>query len=282
MSRIAQARFALVLAAALVVPSAAQAEGGLFGAIMNFLGGGRATQEPAPLPSQPLPSAPGPLDLSGFGNQTIPPSRGGPQVAYCVRTCDGRYFPLARSAGGPNAMAAKICSALCPTAETKIYTGGNIESAVASDGSRYTSLKNAFIYRERFVDGCSCNGGDGAGNAAIEIKSDPTLRPGDIVVTTNGPMVFKGGKSELHQCGDFAPAADNAQIPAKLRDRVKAIKVARPNGAPVASPQDVAPAPPPAPKPASPAETAAKIFDFRDFDAAALRGTTAMGYNGRP
>jgi Protein of unknown function (DUF2865) len=281
-SRIARLYFALVLAAsaAIVVPATAQAEG-LFGAILNLFGGGRpAPQEPAPPPPQPGPSAANPLDHFGLNNQPLPPSHGGPQVAYCVRTCDGRYFPLFRNAGGPNATA-KICSALCPTAETKIFSGSNIETAVAPDGSRYANLKNAFVYRERLVDGCSCNGGNGAGNSAIDVKSDPTLRPGDIVVTGQGPMMFKGGKGETHARSDFAPVADNTRMSAQLRDKVNAIKVAKPGNVPVASPQNVAPAASPAATPVIPAETVARIFDFKDFDNAELRGSTAMGYSGQ-
>ena len=72
--------------------------------------------------------------------------------------------------------------------------------------------------------------------------------------------------------------------PPKLRDKVTAIKVARPSGAPIASPIDVAHAPELAPaaksEPASPAATAAQIFDFRDFAASELRGSAAMGFNG--
>jgi hypothetical protein len=289
-SRIAHWRLALVFALALV-PATAQAEGGLFGAILNFFGGGRPAQEqaaPAPLP--PGPSAANPLDLPSLNSQPVAPSHGGPQVAYCVRTCDGRYFPLPKNAGGANSTPAKICSALCPTAETKIYSGSNIENAAAADGSRYSTLKNAFVYREHLVEGCSCNGGDGAGNTAIDIKADPTLRPGDIVVTANGPVVFKGGKGGTHLRSDFEPAADGGRLSAKMRDKVTAIKVARPDGAPIASPMDIAHASPQAVpvvtpivtgEPVSPAVTAAKIFDFKDFAASELRGSTAMGYNGQ-
>lgn len=278
MSRVAHWRFALVFALALV-PATAQAEGGLFGAIMNFLGGGHAAQEQA-APPPPGPAAANPLDLPGLNSQPLPPSHGGPQVAYCVRTCDGRYFPLPRNAGGANSTPAKICNSLCPTAETKIYSGSNIENAAASDGTRYSSLKNAFVYREHLIEGCSCNGGDGAGNTAINVKADPTLRPGDIVVTANGPVVFRGGKGEMHQTSDFMPAADGTRLSAKMRDKVAAIKVASPGGAPIASPIDVAHAAPPA-EPVSPAVTAAQIFDFKDFTASELRGSTAMGYNGQ-
>ncbi len=278
-SRIAHWRFALIFALALV-PATAQAEGGFFGAILNLFGGGRPpAQEQAAPPPQPVPSASNPLDFPGLNSQPVPPSHGGPQVAYCVRTCDGRYFPLPKNAGGANSTPAKICSALCPTAETKIYSGSNIETAAAADGSRYSNLKNAFVYRARLIEGCSCNGGGGGGNAAIDISADPTLRPGDIVVTGNGPMMFKGGKGGTHQRSDFAPAADGARLSAKMRDKVTAIKVARPGGEPVASPLDAAPVA--TSEPVSPAAKAAQIFDFKDFDAAELRGSTAMGYNGQ-
>jgi Protein of unknown function (DUF2865) len=277
-SRIAHWRFALVFAAALV-PATAQAEGGLFGAIMNLFGGGRPAQEQAP-PPPAGPSASNPLDFPGLNSQPVPPSHGGPQVAYCVRTCDGRYFPLPRNAGGANSTPAKICNSMCPTAETKIYSGSNIESAAASDGSRYSSLKNAFVYRERLLEGCSCNGGDGAGNTAINITADPTLRPGDIVVTVNGPMVFKGAKGGMYQKSDFAPAADGSKLSAKMRDKVAAIKVASPGGAPGANPMDVAHVTATS-EPVSPAATVAHIFDFKDFAASELRGSMAMGYNGQ-
>jgi uncharacterized protein DUF2865 len=285
MSRAAHWRFALIFACAVVlVPATAQAEGGLFGAILNLFGGSRPAQEPA-APPPPGPAAANPLDLPGLNSQPVAPSHGGPQVAYCVRTCDGRYFPLGRNAGGANAAPAKICNALCPTAETKIYSGSNIESAAAADGSRYSALKNAFVYRERLIEGCSCNGGDGAGNTAIDITADLTLRPGDIVVTGNGPMMFKGGKGGAYKTSDFSPAADNARLSGKLRDKVTAIKVAKPGNAPIASPVDAARTPEPAPaakgEPISPAEAAAQIFDFRDFAASELRGSAAMGFNGQ-
>jgi hypothetical protein len=287
-SRIAHWHFALVFALALV-PATAQAEGGFFGAILNLFGGGRQpAQEQTPPPPQPVPSASNPLDFPGLNSQPVPPSHGGPQVAYCVRTCDGRYFPLPKNAGGANSTPAKICNALCPTAETKIYSGSNIETAAAADGSRYSNLKNAFVYRARLIEGCSCNGGDGAGNTAIDIKADPTLRPGDIVVTGNGPVMFKGSKGGPYKTSDFSPAADSTRLSAKMRDKMTAMKVARPGNAPIASPMDIARATQPVPaaaaatsEPVSPAVTAAKIFDFKDFVASDLRGSTAMGFNGQ-
>jgi hypothetical protein len=65
-------------------------------------------------------------------------------VAYCVRLCDGRFFPLQRHEGtAPE----QTCSSFCPASRTKIYHGSSIEQAVATDGKRYADLSTAFVYR---------------------------------------------------------------------------------------------------------------------------------------
>ena len=46
-----------------------------------------------------------------------------------------------------------------------VYSGGSIDHAVASDGSRYADLDNAFVYRKQLVAGCTCNGRDAFGLA---------------------------------------------------------------------------------------------------------------------
>ena len=66
-------------------------------------------------------------------------------VAYCVRLCDGRYFPIQRHSG---ASSAQTCSSLCPASATKIYNGNGIDHAVAPDGKRYSELSTAFAYRK--------------------------------------------------------------------------------------------------------------------------------------
>ncbi len=198
------------------------AEGGFLGALFNMLGGQpRASAPPSPLPN----SAPLFDPWGGVLNLTVPPSTGGPTVAYCVRACDGRYFPLPKNAGGANSTPAKVCNSMCPAAETKIYTGNNIENATAPDGKRYTSLPNAFVYRERLLSSCTCNGKDTGGNAAIEIKNDPTLRAGDIVMTANGPIVFKGNNGTAHRSSDFVPAADSTKLSATTKGKVAGMKV---------------------------------------------------------
>lgn len=114
----------------------------------------------------------------------------GPAMAYCVRTCDGRYFPLT-STGGQSRAA--TCNSLCPASETKVFVGSGIDNASAADsGKSYSSLPNAFRYRTELVGGCTCNGKDSGGLAHIELENDPTLRKGDLVATAGGALVKAG------------------------------------------------------------------------------------------
>jgi len=104
----------------------------------------------------------------------------GRSVAYCVRTCDGRYFPMQRHA---NANPVQLCTAFCPAAKTVVFNGSQIDQAVAANGARYADLDNAFVYRQKIVEGCTCNGKDAFGLARIDVANDPTLRQGDIVAS---------------------------------------------------------------------------------------------------
>ena len=81
---------------------------------------------------------------------------GAPSSGYCVRLCDGRYFPVS---GRGNMNAGEMCRAFCPAAPTQIFSGGGgIANAVAPNGQRYSNLPNAFVYREKMVADCSCDG----------------------------------------------------------------------------------------------------------------------------
>src|SRR5438477_7845423 len=112
--------------------------------------------------------------------------------AYCVRLCDGSYFPIQAKA---ETTPGELCHALCPGSQTAIFSGGEIADATAADGKRYSEIENAFLYRQRLVAQCTCNGKDHFGLAAIGIEKDPTLRPGDMVATRRGLMAFTGVRS---------------------------------------------------------------------------------------
>jgi hypothetical protein len=135
----------------------------------------------------------------------------GTYAAYCVRLCDGRYFPLPPNAGSPSSSPQELCSTMCPATKTEVYTGSGIDQAKSAKGKPYASLPNAFAYRERLANDCSCTGHGATGLAKIDIRSDPTLRPGDIVTTREGRAVFTGDSRPPHQTSEFVATGDNTK-----------------------------------------------------------------------
>ena len=143
-----------------------------------------------------------------------------------MRTCDGFHFLVHAN---PGASAAQMCHAFCPAGETRLYSGGNIDTATASDGSRYADLDTAYEYRKQLVAGCTCNGRDVFGLAHIDVASDPTLRPGDVVATRDGLMAFTGAKATGEdKAANFTPIGSYAGLSRNVRDKLSEMKVAPP------------------------------------------------------
>jgi hypothetical protein len=124
--------------------------------------------------------------------------------AYCVRTCDGRYFPI--SAGDSQSRAAS-CNSFCPASETKVVYGSSIDHAATENGKPYSELPNAFRYRNELVAGCTCNGKDEIGLAPVKIEDDRTLRKGDIVAGANGLVVAARVSDKRGASLNFSPAS---------------------------------------------------------------------------
>jgi hypothetical protein len=157
----------------------------------------------------------------------------GPASAYCVRTSDGFYFPVQAHAG---VNAAQACQAFCPASHTRLYSGSGIDHAVASDGSRYADLDTAFLYRKELVAGSTCNGRDRFGLAHIDVNTDPTLRPGDIVATRGGLVAVKTIKNKV---ADFAPLTGDRAVPQGTREKLAGTKI-MPTAAPQIAPVTMA------------------------------------------
>ena len=98
-------------------------------------------------------------------------SDGGGEQAWCVRTCDGRYFPLE---GNNRESKATLCNNFCPASQTEVVYGSTIDDAETDEGKNYSTLPNAFRYRSELREGCTCNGKDHLGLAAVAIGDDPT------------------------------------------------------------------------------------------------------------
>jgi hypothetical protein len=206
-SQIAPARTAIIVAGLMSLATPAGAEG-----LFDFLFGAVQRLAPASASSDP------------FGGQasqrpTEPTLESGPSVAFCVRLCDGRYFPIQRTS---NSDPVRTCSAFCPTARTRVFSGNEITTATANDGSRYKDLPNAFAYRDRKVAGCTCNGKDAYGLVTAEANDDPTLRPGDIVATDHGFVAYNGGS---RRSKEFTPISSYGGLSAELRNKLAGTKI---------------------------------------------------------
>jgi len=206
----------LVLAAPLALPSAAQA------GILDFLFGG---SEPARAPAAaPAPSS---AFADPFGlipnSAPAPAAPSGRFTAYCVRTCDGRYFPLTARGG---ATPAQMCQAFCPASPTKVFSGNSIDYAVGANGERYVDSANAFTYRKALKADCTCNGRDPVGLAPVDLTLDTTLRPGDIVATSSGLVAYSGTRTANGQTAEFTPVNSYPGLTPELRARLGEMKVA--------------------------------------------------------
>lgn len=210
------ATIALVTAA---VPASAQ---GLLGAVFEALGGRAPARIPPRASSYADPGSSGPLGLFGAPAETTTQGGGGGRTAYCVRTCDGRYFPIQGSSASP----AELCKSMCAATTTMTFYGSAINHAVANDGTRYGDLDNAFVYRKQVVSGCTCNGKDAFGLAHIDLANDPTLREGDIVATSGGLMAYQTSRSRRGvETSNFTPI-DGARFSRDLREKLNSMKVA--------------------------------------------------------
>lgn len=152
-----------------------------------------------------------------------PVGNAGRTTSYCVRTCDGRYFPLTMRGG---ATPAQICQSFCPASPTKVFSGSTIDSAITASGERYPDSPNAFAYRKALKADCTCNGRDSAGLAPVDLSLDTTLRPGDIVATSTGLVAYSGTKTTTGQTAEFTPVASYPGLTADVRARLGEMKVA--------------------------------------------------------
>jgi hypothetical protein len=187
---------AMALSALAALAPAAQAED-FFSALFGALSGGHHRQPYISLP------------FSDGGPSLAPQTEMRPHFAggqaYCVRGCDGRYFPVS---GPDNASRAAACNSFCPASETRVVYGGSIDNAADEDGNPYSALPNAFRYRNELVAGCTCNGKDQTGLAPVKIENDPTLRQGDIVAGEHGLMVAGRSADRRGAALNFSPASD--------------------------------------------------------------------------
>jgi hypothetical protein len=165
----------MLAVAAIVGPVALAPEISSAENLLDFLFGGGQKQQPS-------------LFGNVFNNNAQParPVVASSGPAFCVRSCDGKYFPLMRGAASPT----QLCQAFCPASPTKIFFGSNIDNAYAATGERYADSENAFAYRKALRADCTCNGHNPAGLASVDLAIDGSLRSGDVLATADGNVAY--------------------------------------------------------------------------------------------
>ena len=104
--------------------------------------------------------------------------------------------------------------------------GSTIDDAASSNGERYADSENAFAYRKALRADCTCNGRDPAGLAPVDLTLDTSLRPGDVIATTDGLVAYSGVKVGVNQTAEFTPVASYPGLTAEVRARLGEMKVA--------------------------------------------------------
>jgi hypothetical protein len=199
-----------------LTPRMASAEG-----LFDFFFGGQQKQQQRQAPAQANFFA----DPFGLNQQPAPPkpvATAGSGPAFCVRSCDGKYFPIAARGGSSPA---QMCQAFCPASSTKVFFGSSIDGASSAGGERYADSENAFAYRKALRADCTCNGRDPAGLAPVDLTLDSSLRPGDVIATASGLVAYTGIRVGANQTAEFTPVASYPGLTAEVRARLGEMKV---------------------------------------------------------
>ena len=132
---------------------------------------------------------------------------------FCVRTCDGYFFPLIKS---EFVTRQQSCEYACPSAPMAVYEGSAIEQAQNHRGEKYELLPAAFSFRDKVTQHCSCNRPEDSQAFFTRIsRADPTLRAGDIILDRIEALVYRGS--------DFAPAEGSSFVSSWTRERLRAL-----------------------------------------------------------
>ena len=173
-----------------------------------------------------------PRDLAGATGAVTEAvdASGLPRRSYCVRLCDGYYFPVApvNSDGDLNAHES-LCAGLCPGAPTRLFImpsgSERIEEAASRDGRKYSALPVAFRHTGTTDNTCACRPDNIAHTKIVSVMRDFTLRQGDMVMSNKGFRVFRGASHYPYGQSDFLSLAESS-VNAKNRAALSAIEYA--------------------------------------------------------
>jgi hypothetical protein len=174
----------------------------------------------------------------------------------CVRTCDGFYFPVSYSTSQANFRNdEQACQRMCPATEVQLFSyrnpGEDVSHAVSMSGQPYSSLPNAYRYRQEFNAACSCRRPGESWADALKSIDDTAVERGDIIVTDETAKQLsqpkpdarapksRGGESRAGAPAAAAPPETGSAVPAPVTSAPlqDATQPAAPDPAPPAEPK---------------------------------------------
>jgi hypothetical protein len=147
--------------------------------------------------------------------------------AVCVRSCDGHVFPVA-SVSHRSEIVSRLatCASLCPQTEVKLFMlpEGSDDMSLATEarrGETYAALL-ARVKGDSRSSACGCHPVASDPIESGALLNDPTLLPGDSIVTSRGVRVFRGG-GVPHRSSDFLSLAESGNLSGQKRGALAAI-----------------------------------------------------------
>lgn len=183
--------------------------------------------------AQPLKGSPKAVKVSpkAMSQQEFSEAYLSSRTSYCVRSCDGFFFPIGTPESGDLSAHEAACERACPASETSVYVAPSgskgIEDAVNRRGQRYEALKTAFNHRSQLDNACSCNPVGTPRNYSL--MTDFTLRKGDLVMGSSGLRMFKGAERFPLRTADFT-STESARMSADERRTMQKIEAATMRG----------------------------------------------------
>jgi hypothetical protein len=180
----------------------------------------RRVEAPAPYTPAPIHHSYAPSHSHVASEQS---GSGGYRV-FCVRLCDGFFYPMGTT-GSDESTQDMLCRSGCPDAKTAVFrgnSGSDPGEAQNEAGERYADLPVAFKFRTSLTAECTCRRDPGRTEELTAYK-DPTLKPGDAVVTNGGAMIFVGGRRPPFAPSDFASLRDSDAVSKSARSALLAL-----------------------------------------------------------
>jgi len=138
----------------------------------------------------------------------------------CVRTCDGYYFPVSFSTLPSQFDEDKVeCADRC-AAPSSLFVyrnpGEDVESMVSLNGTPYAELKNAWLYRKQFINGCSCDASEYSQTKIDEVMA--SLENGSQSAASDQEVSEGGTGASQDENGKHAASEQSGEGDLIIRD----------------------------------------------------------------